>query len=131
MDKLQIIDDKLDKAYQDIEKNTYSYEGENLILNNILKLSYLKSELLKKEKQSTEAIDATEAAEVSSNLKKLIHFLNVELECKLVKSNGKYYLIFKNLENDSMPPMRFTIPYICISQSWFDFLSTYLKVENN
>ena len=35
MNKLQIIEDKLDKAYQDIEKNTYSYEGESIILNNI------------------------------------------------------------------------------------------------
>lgn len=131
MDKLQIIEDKLDKAYQDIEKNTYSYEGESIILNNILKLSYLKSNLLKQEKQSTEVIDAAQASEISSNLKKLIHFLNVELECSLVKSNGKCYLTIKNLESDPAVPMRFIIPYICISQSWFDFLSTYLRVENN
>ena len=131
MDKLQIIEDKLDKAYQDIEKNTYSYEGESIILNNILKLSYLKSNLLKQEKQSTEVIDAAQASEISSNLKKLIHFLNVELECSLVKSNGKYYLTMKNLESDSTFPMRFTIPHICISQVWFDFLSNYLRVENH
>lgn len=131
MNKLQIIEDKLDKAYQDIEKNTYSYEGESIILNNILKLSYLKSNLLKQEKQSTEVIDTAQASEISSNLKKLIHFLNVELECSLVKSNGKCYLTIKNLESDPAVPMRFIIPYICISQSWFDFLSTYLRVENN
>ena len=131
MNKLQIIEDKLDKAYQDIEKNTYSYEGESIILNNILKLSYLKSNLLKQEKQSTEVVDAAQASKIPSNLKKLIHFLNVTLECSLVKSNGKCYLTIKNLESDSALPMRVTMPYICISQSWFDFLSNYLRVENN